>query len=62
MPKKNRNTSAVTVGTTQRCSLGRSAGMKKPSVWKMMMGQHTMTAKNIDTLKRRVKPPRAVVM
>ena len=35
--------------------------MKKPSVWKMIMGQHTITAKNMATLKRRVKPPSAVV-
>ena len=35
--------------------------MKKPSTWKMMMGQHTMTAKNAETLKRSVKPPSAVV-
>ena len=61
MPKKNRKTIAATVGMTHFCSLGLSAGMKKPSTWKMMIGQHAMMAKNAATLNRSVKPPRAVV-
>ncbi len=61
MPKKNRKTRAATVGVTHFCSEGLSAGMKKPRHWKMMMGQHTMTAKKAATLNLSVKPPSAVV-
>ena len=46
---------------THFCSLGVSAGRKKPSVWKMIMGQHTITAKKAEILKRSVKPPSADV-
>ena len=58
---KNSAVAEMIVGTTQRRSLGRSAGRKKARTCQMIIGQH-MTIETLKAMeKRTLKPPSAVM-
>ena len=52
--------SAATVGMTHLRSLGLRAGRKNAMISHTRIGVHTMMPAKMATLKRTVKPPRAV--
>ena len=60
MPMKKSAIIVATVGTTQRFSFSLSAGRMNPMISHTMIGVQTMAPKKSATLKRMVKPPRAV--
>ena len=54
----NRNTPTARVGTTQRRSLGLSAGRKNARISHSTMGEQTHTAAKMATRNLMEKPPR----